>query len=156
MDQQGAHEHGPETVLTFRPFIDHLRKRKEESDGHKSRFFSFVVEQFEKYPELLGPVDINKIKDYTELMQLIYSMLSPIVENEEQHRWALSLPLKPVIFYSTNAYFKLVTDITTGNVHKSIATKPEEIRRHRLEFTYSLILEKCYGISSSFGRDVVY
>jgi len=156
MDQHVANEHGPETVLTFRPFIDHLRKRKEESNCHKSRFFSFVVEQFEKYPELLEPVDIDKVKDYTELMQLIYSMLSPIVANEEQHRWALSLPLKPVIFYSTNAYFKLVTDIATGNVHKSIANKPEEIRRHRLEFTYSLILEKCYGISSSFGRDIVH
>ena len=90
-------------------------------------------------------------------MQLIYSMLSPIVENEEVHQWALCLPLKPVVFYSTNAYFKLVTDITTGNVHKSIVTKnPEEIRRNRLELTYSLILEKCYGISSLFSRDIVH
>ena len=156
MDQQGMPEHGPDIVLTFRPFIDYLRKRKEESNSHKSRFFSFVVEQFEKYPELLGPVDINRVKDYAELMQLIYSMLSPIVENEEKHRWALSLPLKPVIFYSTNAYFKLVTDIATGNLHKSIATNSEEIRKHRLEFTYSLILEKCYGITSLFGREIVH
>ena len=157
MDQQVGDELGPETVLTFRPFIDHLRKRKEESNCHKSRFFAFVVEQFEKYPELLAPVDINKVKDYSELMQLIYSMLSPIVENEEHHRWALSLPLKPVVFYSTNAYFKLVTDLATGNVHKSIATKSaEEIRRHRLEVTYSLILEKCYGIFSLFGREIVH
>ena len=123
MDQQGPLEHGPETVLTFRPFIDYLRKRRDETNCHKSRFFSFVVEQFEKYPELLQPVDINKVKDYAELMQLIYSMLSPIVENEEVHRWALCLPLKPVVFYSTNAYFKLVTDITTGNLRKSIAQK---------------------------------
>ena len=53
MAQQVALEHGPETVLTFRPFIDYLRKRKDETNCHKSRFFSFVVEQFEKYPELL-------------------------------------------------------------------------------------------------------
>src|SRR5688572_19609896 len=156
MEKQGPLAHGPETVLTFRPFIDYLRKRKDETNCHKSRFFSFVVEQFEKYPELLQPVDINKVKDYAELMQLIYSMLSPIVENEELHQWALCLPLKPVVFYSTNAYFKLVTDITTGNVHKSIVTNSEEIRRNRLELTYSLILEKCYGIASLFSRDIVH
>ena len=112
----------PETVLTFRPFIDYLRKRKNETTCHKSRFFSFVVEQFEKHPELLQPVDINKVNEHAELMQLVYTMLSPIVEDEEQHRWALCLPLKPVVFYSTNAFLKLVTNIATGNLRKSIIT----------------------------------
>ena len=76
MAQQSLLEHAPETVLTFRPFIDYLRKRKDETNCHKSRFFSFVVEQFEKNPELLGPVDINRVKDYAQLMQLIYSTVS--------------------------------------------------------------------------------
>ena len=157
MAQQTKDERYAETVLTFRPFIDYLRKRKEETTCHKSRFFSFVVEQFEKHPELLQPIDVNKVKEHAELMQLIYTMLSPIVEDEEVHHWALCLPLKPVVFYSTNAYLKLVTNIATGNLRKSIETKsPEELKRDQLEFTFSLILEKCYGISSFFTRDIIH
>ncbi len=157
MAQQVEFEHGPETVLTFRPFIDYLRKRKEETNCHKSRFFSFVVEQFEKHPELLEPIDVTDVKKHAELMQLIYSMLSPIVEDENIHRWALCLPLRPVVFYSTNAYTNLVTNIATGNLRKSIATKsPEEIKNNQLEFAFSLILEKCFGIASVFSRDIVH
>ncbi len=150
-------EQSPQAVLSFRPFIEYLRKRKNETNCHKSRFFSFVVEQFEKYPELLEPIDVDKVKNYAELMQLIYSMLSPIVENEEKHRWALSMPLRPVVFYSTNAYSKLVANIATGTLKKSITSKdPDLIKRNQLEFTYSLILEKCYGITSVAARNIVH
>jgi len=157
MAQQVEFEQAPETVLTFRPFIDYLQKRRAETNCHKSRFFSFVVEQFEKHPELLQPIEVEKVQEYAELMQLIYSMLSPIVEDEEVHRWALCLPMRPVVFYSTNAYAKLVTDIATGNLRKSIVTKKaDQIKSNQLEFIFSLILEKCYGITSVFSRDIVH
>jgi hypothetical protein len=157
MAQQVALERTPETVLTFRPFIEYLRKRRDETNCHKSRFFSFVVEQFEKHPELLQPIDVEKVKEHAELLQLIYSMLSPIVEDEELHRWALSMPLRPVVFYSTNAYARLVSDIATGSLKKSIVNKnAEQIKNNQLEFVFSLILEKCYGITSVFSRDIVH
>ena len=157
MAQQILPEHGPETVLTFRPFIDYLKKRKEDANCRKSSFFSFVIEQFDQHPELLQPVDVNDLKKYEEQLLLIYSTLSPLVEDEEIHRWALCMPLKPVIFYSTNAYFNLVANIATGSLRKSIVSKsPEEIRNNRLEFMFSLILEKCYGISSFLNRDIVH
>lgn len=157
MAKQAPLEHAPETVLTFRPFIDHLKKRRDESNCQKSHFFAFVIEQFEKNPELLQPIDINDVSKYADHLQLIYSMVSPVIEDENQHRWALCLPLKPIVFYSTNAYSNLVTNIATGNLRKSITSKnPDEIRRNQLEFTYSLILEKLYNLSSLFSRDIVH
>ncbi|HKZ66502.1 MAG TPA: hypothetical protein VJ111_09120 [Chitinophagaceae bacterium] len=157
MAQQSLLEHVPETVLTFRPFIDHLKKRRDESACHKSHFFSFVIEQFEKNPELLQPIDVNEVGKYADLLQLIYSMVSPVIEDENQHRWALCLPLKPIVFYSTNAYSNLVTDIATGTLRKSIISKsPQEMKRNQLEFTYSLILEKLYNLSSFLSRDIVH
>ncbi|RYG31842.1 MAG: hypothetical protein EOO01_34940, partial [Chitinophagaceae bacterium] len=150
-------EEFPQTVLTFKPFINFLKNRHDETSVHKNRFFSFVIEQFEKNPELLKPIAPEKIKDYPDHMQLIYSMVSPVIEDEEKHRWALCLPLKPLVFYGTNAYFNLVSDVATGVLRKSIATKsPEEVKRSRHEFIYSLILEKLYNIPSFFSRDIVH
>lgn len=157
MAQQIMLERVPETVLSFRPFVEYLKKRKGETDCHKSRYFAYVVEQFEKAPELLRSIDVEKVKNYTDQLQLIYGTVSPIIENEESHRWALCLPLSPVVFYSTNAYFNLVTSIATGNVRKSIASKtPEGLKRNQLEFTYSLVLEKLYNFSSVYNRDIIH
>ncbi|MFC0773236.1 GAF domain-containing protein [Terrimonas alba] len=149
-------EEGPEITLSFRPFIDYLKKRG-TTNCKKDHFFQYVIEQFDKQPELYGAIDLDKVKDYGDLLILIYSIVSPIIEDELTHRWALCLPLKPVIFYYTNAYYELVANPATGELRKSIASKsPEEIRRNQLEFTYSLILEKCYGISTFLSREIIH
>lgn len=147
----------PETVLSFRPFIDYLKKRKDETDCYKSRFFSYVIDQFESTPELMGPVSPDSVKAYERHLQLIYSTVSPVIEDENKHRWALCMPLRPVIFYSTNAYFNLVADIESGNLRKSIAFKdPDELKRNQLEFTYSILLEKLYNFHSFLHREIVH
>ena len=157
MSQQTVLDRVPQTVLSFRPFIEYLKKRKEEQECHKSRYFSYVVEQFEKAPELLDSIDVENVKNYTDQLQLVYGTVSPIIENEETHRWALCLPLRPVIFYSTNAYFNLVTNLATGNIRKSITSKsPQEMKRHQLELTYSLVLEKLYNFGSVYKHDIIH
>ncbi len=157
MARQVTLERAPETVLSFRPFVEYLKNRKGQAVCHKSRYFSWVVEQFEKAPELLESIDVEQVKNYSEQLQLIYGTVSPIIEDEESHFWALALPLSPVIFYSTNAYFNLVTNITTGSIHKSITTKsPQELKSNQLEFIYSLVLDKLYNFSSFFSRDIIH
>lgn len=147
----------PETVLSFRPFIDYLKQRREEPGCQKDRFFSFVIEQFESEPGLMGPVDVEKVKAYERQLQLIYSTVSPIIEDENTHRWAICIPLQPVVFYGTNAYYDLVADQETGDVRAGIVNKnPEDIRRHQLEFTYSMLLKKLYNFHSFFNRDIIH
>ncbi|MEO5564681.1 MAG: GAF domain-containing protein, partial [Chitinophagaceae bacterium] len=157
MAQQSMLNPAPEIVLSFRHFINYLKERRDGTECSKGRFFNYVVEQFEQHPELLGEIDVNEIQKYSEQLQLIYNTLSPIVEDEKLHRWALCMPLRPVIFYSTDAYFNLVANIATGQLqHKVVAKDPEEIRRKQLEVTYSLILEKFYNMPSFFKREIVH
>ena len=157
LTQQNLLNPAPETVLTFRHYINYLEKRRDESNCSKSRFFAFVIDQFHQHPELLEDVNLNDIQKYSEQLQLIYNTLAPVVEDEDLHRWALCMPLKPVVFYTTNAFYNLVADIATGQLRHSVATKtPEEMRRHNLEFTYSLILEKCYNLPNFFNRSIIH
>lgn len=155
--QQNLLNPAPETVLTFRHYIKYLEKRRDESNCSKSRFFAFVIDQFNQHPELMEDVNLDDIQKYSEQLQLIYNTLAPVVEDEDLHRWALCLPLRPVVFYTTNAFYNLVADIATGQLRHSMITKtPEEMRKHNLEFTYSLILEKCYNLPSFFHRSVIH
>jgi hypothetical protein len=157
MTQQSLLDPAPETVLTFRHYIDYLEKRRDEAHCSKSRFFAFVIEQFRQHPELMEEVNLDDIQKYSEQLQLIYNTLAPVVEDEDLHPWALCLPLRPVVFYTTNAFFNLVSNIATGQIKNTIATKsPEEMRKQQLEFTYSLILEKCYNLPSFFNRSIIH
>lgn len=148
---------GAETVLNFRPFVDYLKKRKAATTGHKNEFLSYVIEKFEKQPNLLQPVDVNEVGKHADLLQLIYNTLLPVVEDEETDYWALCMPVNPTIFYSTNAFHNLVIDIGTGALRKNVeATSKKDMKRNQLEFRYSIILEKCYNIPSFFSREIVH
>ncbi|MCP9749792.1 GAF domain-containing protein [Ferruginibacter sp. HRS2-29] len=147
-----------QTVLTFRPFIDFLKKRRDATEGVKNGYINYVIEQFEQKPELLDKIDVNDAYRYGDEFQLIYNTLSPIVEDENKHYWSLSLPLSPVLFYSTNAFFNLIADITSCSIRKEVLQSKEiaDIVTNQLKFRYSLILEKCYGIPSFFNREIIH
>src|SRR6478735_463490 len=80
-------------VLSFRPFVNFIKDIRDKTSSHKKYYFSYVIEQFEKYPEFVEPADINRLKDYEELMQLVYNSLSSMVEDENVNYWALCTPL---------------------------------------------------------------
>ena len=72
----------PGEVLTMKPFIDYLKKTKETANAHKQRVLSFIIKKCEAHPEVEGPIDLNRIGNYADLLQLIYVTTSPILEEE--------------------------------------------------------------------------
>lgn len=147
----------PEAVLSFAPFINYLKARKQQSDCHKSRFFSYVIQQFEEHPELLKPVNPEDVEKYGELLQLIYLCLSPIVEDEENHLWALSMPIRPVLIYSTNAFYRFVQDILANKISSDrLPGTSEDLAKEKLEYHYSFILERLYGITNFLSNHFIH
>lgn len=149
-------EPAPQAVLSFRPYIEYLKKRKDEANCHKSRVFSYVIEQFEQHPELLEGIDVNDVHRYSDQLQLIYTTLSPVVSDEEQHYWSLSVPIKPVIFYSTNALYGILEKMFTHKLKSNvIPVNQDEIMRDKLAYSYSFILERLYGVQNFFSHDMI-
>ncbi|PZR22531.1 MAG: GAF domain-containing protein [Citrobacter freundii] len=147
----------PEIVLSFGPFIEYLRKRKDQSDCHKSKFFSYVIEEFERHPELLKEMKPEDVEKYADQLQLIYLCLSPIVENEEDHYWAISMPIRPVLLYSTNALYRFVQDMFSDKITSDqIPHTVEDIKREKLEYNYSFILERLYGMTNFLNRYFIH
>ncbi|MGN6291522.1 MAG: GAF domain-containing protein [Chitinophagaceae bacterium] len=150
-------EPAPETTISFGPFVNYLKKRKEQSDCHKSRFFSYVIEQFEQYPELLQSVKLEKVEHYADQLQLIYLCLSPIVEDEEKHFWALSVPMRPVLMYTTNAVHHFVQDMISHKLQSDrLPQSVEALIKEKLEYCYSFILERLYKISNFQNKQLVH
>lgn len=147
----------PGEVLTMKPFIDYLKKTKETANAHKQRVLSFIIKKCEAHPEVEGPIDLNRIGNYADLLQLIYVTTSPILEEEHLHYWALSMPVSPLIFYSTDAFFNTIADEATCSLKKNMAALDDgELNRGQLESCYALILQRCYHFNSPFAQEMIY
>ena len=145
-------------VLSFRPFLEYIKSVHAKTNSHKQYFFAHVIEEFEKYPQLLKSVNVDDMKDYGNLLELIYNSLSKMVEDEEINFWALSMPMKPVVFYSTNAFYNLLSGIScTDSICKSIPTVGSvQIEGNPAEFVYAVVMEKYYNIPSFFSKKIVH
>jgi hypothetical protein len=146
-----------DSVLSFEPFIQYLRERRDAADCHRSYFFNYVIEQFEAHPELLQPIALTEAVKYTDQLQLIYTTLSSLAEDESTQLWSLCMPIRPVIFFSTNALFDLISGMISRSITNDVIPKDQpEMKRNKLMYSYAFILERCYGIHYNFGHDMVH
>src|SRR5882757_1189972 len=137
--------------LSFRRFIDFLKDRKMHEKTMKLKYLEFVISHFEHRlagKDVILPEEMGK---YEDLMELIYSALFPAIEDERDHMWALSVPMRPVIFYGTQLFYNLLRDPQTGEITASLIDKHNESRKSiNMEFTYSFLIKRLYNFTAYF------
>lgn len=147
---------GLETRLTLRHFIHYVEEKAKSSTTIKSAFLHFVVEQFQKHPELENDLSLDKIVKYERLLELIYATLSISVDDEGEKLWALCAPITPLIFYGTDAFYELLQDEKTCELKREVLeTQMEIVQTKRPELIYTLILSKVYNFPNAFTTDLI-
>ncbi|MDJ1484921.1 GAF domain-containing protein [Cytophagaceae bacterium YF14B1] len=146
-----------DTALSFRCFIDYLRKKVETEKEVRNTFLTQALAKLEANPLLAEPVSLSDIPKIQEELELIVTLLLPALSEENEHL-ALATPLRPQIFFGTDTFYSLVRSSFTGKprneVIETITTK--ETEKIRMKMVYSLILEKVYGIPSLFKAEIVF
>src|SRR5690606_6150040 len=97
-----------ETRLSFKPFLDYVRMRLQDENSIKKEIYRLIVDKFSQYPELEGEIDVEETKKYTDILNLLYIVLSTVVEDEKEVIWGLSVPVSPEIFYGSDALYNLM------------------------------------------------
>src|ERR1700733_8649564 len=132
--------------LSFRGFINFLKARIPDERTMKLKYLEFVVHHFEHRLGNKGIIKMEEVNEYGDLLELIYSTIFPVIENERNNLWALSVPVKPTIFYGTESFYDLMRDPATHNVKACMIDKMERVRNKiNFELVYSMILGKLYG-----------
>jgi hypothetical protein len=139
-------ENSFKSVISFKKFIDFLKSSIQSGPSIKIPYFKWIIKKFKKYPELSNNVPLENISDYEEMLELVSTCLLPLAADENM-LWALSSPLSPQIFYSTDGFHKLmeclehpvVLDPAIGNAD----IESEKIMR---ELQYGMLLEKVYSL----------
>lgn len=143
--------------LSFGPFLRFIREKASKEQTLRKDFYQYVLDKFSPYPELEEGVDVTLLHQYKEVLEVMYAMLSPSFEEEKNVLWALGTPLTPVVFYGTDALYRLVDDMQHDKVYPDHCTMyGMEFKDHTVKFIYSLILERLFNFKFLQREDMVY
>src|SRR5882724_9215239 len=96
----------PATSLSFRPFLDYIRERMNNTGTIKKEIYQLILQKFSKYPELEGEINVGDTGKYKELLDLLYIALSTVMEDEKKVLWGISVPVTPAIFYGSDPLYQ--------------------------------------------------
>src|SRR4051812_6483878 len=82
-----------ENSFSFKAFIDFLKHRIEVERTIKSEFYKFILNKFQSHPELYHAIETSQASSYADILELVYTVLSPGIVDERNFFWALSTPL---------------------------------------------------------------
>src|SRR6185436_2779664 len=110
----------PVISLSFKPFLDYIRERMDDTKTIKKEIYQLILHRFSKYPELEGEVNIEDTSKYKELLDLLYIALSTVVEDEKNVVWGLSVPISPAIFYGSDSLYKLMVEAASQQMNPDL------------------------------------
>src|SRR5919199_831761 len=100
-----------ESKISFRPLLNYLKEKRSEVSDIKSNFYTFLIKRFETAPHLLAPVnDVRTLEEHTDLLELLSTMLFPVVSKHEKHTFALGTPYRFEVFYYSDCFRQLFMD----------------------------------------------
>lgn len=143
--------------LSFKPFISYLQKRIDSENTIKKDIFRYVLGKFNANEALTENLTLDSLGTFEDELSLAYSMLVPAIADEKEYLWALSIPVKPTIFYGTDGiYHLLTTTVKKKDNHAVFQENHEEHRNKKIQMIYSLILERLYGFTSSEKNEMIH
>ncbi|MBG6236100.1 hypothetical protein IWX76_002681 [Pedobacter sp. CAN_A7] len=142
--------------FSFRPFIDHIVKKLEVERTAKAVFYQYILNKFKAAPELWEPMDTSQLKYYPHIFELIHSALSPLLNEEKNQLWAISMPVTPCFFSGTDAFYKILFDQQSHQPSSNIE-KPSlpQMTKGILTSFYNLVLQRFYNFSFTVSDGTV-
>lgn len=135
-----------QSEISFRKFVDFILAGIKDGPSIKVPYFKWIVKKFKKHPELYRAVPIEKLAGYAEILELVSTSLLPLA-SDETSLWALSAPLAPEIFYSTDGFQSLMESLKRPVVLNPLTeTAESESGRILQELQYGMVLEKIYKL----------
>ncbi|MET1054152.1 MAG: GAF domain-containing protein [Pedobacter sp.] len=146
---------GTDIQFSLRPFINFLIDKQQHEKTAKVNFYNYMLEQFSVYPELQLPIPKEETSKYNHLYELIYTALSPIINDEGESLWALGRPVSPCFYYGTDAFYAVLLG-KDGQLKQNIALPTKEVMEEsKLRNFYNLILKRFYNFTLGGQQDTI-
>lgn len=143
-----------ESTLSFRPLIAYLKGRLKTEQTLKAEFYRFLLEKIEREEALKSDINVDELVKYKDTLELIFTILTPLMANEKDLYWAMSTPVPDSIFFSTDAFFEFFSLHEEEKQQKGYVEESKE--RKQLQFIYRMILKRFYNYTPLSGNEILY
>jgi hypothetical protein len=148
---------GAEVHLSLKPFIRFIEEKVRTDKSSKSSIYHYILAQFYKHPELEQPISPAEAGNYTDLFELIYICLAPLLNDQDQQLWAVGTPLTPQFYFGTPAFYSIILDPKTQELRQGLnLAGPKEMEHSIRTSFYNLILRKFYNFSLTDKQFTIY
>ncbi len=143
--------------VSFKKFAGYLAYKTETETSFRKMFYGVALKYFEEHPELKESVPVNRLKDYPEIMHILHGSLFSPLSDEQEVLWALSAPGTQTIFYSTDAFYKLMWPGNPDGVYSTASEEEKKTYHNNVrQVQYRLILQRIYNIDPPVNTEMVY
>lgn len=130
--------------LSFGPFLEYVRSQVKEEKGLRKDILNKVLDSFSKFPELENEVPVETLSQYKPQLDLLEAVLNPVMGSGRNSYMALSVPLKPIVFYGSDLFYELMCNNPEAKICE--LEDPTNFVKQINEHFYSFILERFYEI----------
>jgi hypothetical protein len=133
------------TAFSLVPFVAFMERKAGEKNSVRARFFSRMVERVRAHEGWERPLTRGNLREFRELLEIVYFTLSAPVTDEKEHLWALSEPLSPRFYYGTGVFYELVNRMHGTLRFPGVPLDASgERASQRIRIIYTLILKQFY------------
>lgn len=143
--------------VSFKPFVAYLETRLKNEQTLRVQFYDFVLKLFKNAPELAKPVNVRVLQKHTGLLDLLYTCLFPPLSDENQVLAAFCAPNSDTIFFSTPAFYNLMSPDNKNRMFATATEAEKEAFKSSIgQVKYKLILERFYNVEPFISDEIVY
>jgi hypothetical protein len=143
--------------ISFLPFVKFLKDKLAITSGTRADFYRYLIKKFEAEPALLQQVtDVQILDDHEELLELLSTVIFPVVSDEGKNNFTLSAPYQFNIFSYSEPFRKLFIDEEETKLKLPGEISETYLKQVQCSMIYDHVLEKYYGIQLNESPELVY
>ena len=146
-----------DSTISFLPLINYLKEKRSSVSDMRSGFYNYLIEKFEAEPSLTEVIrDIKHIEEHGDLMDLLGTLLFPVVSREEKNTFALTAPYQFKAFFCSECFCQMFLDRCDEHLLLPKGLSAEQLKAIQCSMIYDHVLERYYGVRLNDTPDLIY
>ena len=148
--------HHADSSLSFKPFLNFLRNRRQNENPTKKRLFSYIINKFQSFDKGGEPISLDELQDYNEVLDLLFAALTDVTQDEQKLYWGLCMPMTSTMFYGTEVFYSILENANSYDKECSLCDA-DYLRFifSEMEHYYGFILKTFYDFDLQKKRPLV-
>ena len=148
-------ENSVESFVCFKKFIDFLEERIQTESSVRVHFFRFVLDKIRSYPELIKGIPVSEAAGYDEVLELVASVVFPLIEDENEVMFGLTSGISPEVFYASNAFHRMFETRSRAEGNENFGIANENALQSHQQLQYDFVLQKVYGLELPQKKEIL-